>query len=142
MFLLDTDVVSELRKADDGRANEHVVAWISARDPDSMHVSAISLMELEVGVLRIEGRDNIQGRLLRNWLDNRVMSEFEGRILAIDSMVAIRCARLHVPDRKSERDALIAATALVHDMSVVTRNRADFLSTGVHVIDPWETVVH
>ncbi len=142
MFLLDTDVVSELRKADDGRANEHVVAWISERDAESMHVSAISLMELEVGVLRIERRDRIQGRLFRNWLDNRVMPEFEGRILTIDSMVAIRCARLHVPDRKSERDALIAATALVHDMSVVTRNRADFLSTGVHVIDPWETVVH
>ncbi len=142
MFLLDTNVVSELRKADDGRASERVVAWISSRNADAMHVSAISLMELEIGVLRIERRDRIQGRLLRNWLDNRVMPEFEGRVLAIDSMVALRCARLHVPDRKSERDALIAATALVHDMSVVTRNRADFLPTGVHVIDPWESVVH
>ena len=142
MFLLDTNVVSELRKANDGRANEHVVAWISARNAETMHISAISLMELEIGVLRIERRDRIQGRLLRNWLDNRVMPEFEGRVLAIDSMVALRCARLHVPDRKSERDALIAATALVHEMSVVTRNTADFLSTGVHVIDPWEITVH
>lgn len=142
MFLLDTNVVSELCKAGDGRANEHVVAWISARSAETMHVSAISLMELEIGVLRIERRDRVQGRLLRNWFDNRVMPEFEGRILAIDSMVALRCARLHVPDQKSERDALIAATALVHDMTVVTRNRTDFLSTGVHVIDPWETVAH
>ena len=142
MFLLDTNVISELRKAGDGRANEHVVAWTLTCRSETMHVSVISLMELEIGILRIERRDRDQGRLLRSWFDDHVMPEFAGRILAVDSEVALRCARLHVPDPRTERDALIAATALVNDMSVVTRNAADFSTTGVHVIDPWATAAH
>ncbi|HEY0229087.1 MAG TPA: type II toxin-antitoxin system VapC family toxin, partial [Mycobacterium sp.] len=101
-------------------------------------LSAITLLELELGVLRMERRDAAQGARLRTWLDHHVLPSFADRILAIDAAVALRCAALHVPDPRSDRDALIAATALVQGMTVVTRNVADFAPTGVRVVDPWE----
>ncbi|WP_440957437.1 type II toxin-antitoxin system VapC family toxin [Oceanicaulis sp. LC35] len=138
MMLLDTNVVSELRKVGDGRADPNLVAWLSGRDAAQFYLSVISLMELEIGVLRIERRDATHGALLRRWLDERVKPAFAGRVLPIDSTIALRCATLHVPDPRSERDALIAATALEHAMSVVTRNVKDFAPTGVRLINPWE----
>ena len=137
MFLLDTNVVSELRKAGDGRADPNVTRWITAQDAGRFYISALTLMELEIGVLRIERRDPGQGGHLRTWLDERVLPAFSDRVLPVDGVVALRCARLHVPDPRSERDALIAATALVHGMSVVTRNVRDFEATAAPVIDPW-----
>mgnify|MGYP005844383505 CR=1 FL=1 len=137
MFLLDTNVVSELRKAGDGKADVNVTSWFSGRNAASVYISAVTLMELELGILRIERRDSEQGKRLRRWMRSRVMPEFAERTLPIDAEVALRCARLHVPDPRSERDAYIAATALVHGMTVVTRNTADFEATGVKLIDPW-----
>ncbi|WP_299655379.1 type II toxin-antitoxin system VapC family toxin [uncultured Jannaschia sp.] len=137
MFLLDTNVVSELRKVGDGRADPNVTRWIAAQDAGRFYISALTLMELEIGVLRIERRDPGQGGYLRAWLDERVLPAFSDRVLPVDGVVALRCARLHVPDPRSERDALIAATALVHGMSVVTRNVGDFEATAVPLIDPW-----
>ncbi|MDP4024532.1 type II toxin-antitoxin system VapC family toxin [Methylobacterium sp. NEAU 140] len=136
-FLLDTNVVSELRKVGDGRADANVVRWISGSDAAAFQVSAITLMELELGVRLAERRDPAQGARLRAWLEARVMPEFAGRVLPVDTAVALRCAGLHVPDPRPERDAFIAATALVHGMVVVTRNIADFRPTGVQVIDSW-----
>ena len=138
MFLLDTNVVSELRKVGDGRADAGVTAWISQQDATDFYVSALTLMELEIGILHIERRDEEQGKRLRRWMDQHVLPEFLERTLPVDSTVALRCARLHVPDPRSERDALIAATAMVHGMTVVTGNLADFEATGVDVIDPWK----
>ena len=138
MFILDTNVISELRKLGDSRADPRVTVWASAQEAQSFFVSVLTLMELEIGVLRLERRDTIQGERLRSWLDDRVREEFSGRTLPIDSAVALRCARLHVPDPRAERDALIAATALVHGMTVATRNVADFKATGVDVVDPWD----
>lgn len=138
MLLLDTNVVSELRKVRSGRADAQVTAWAQTVDAASLFVSAISIMELEMGVLQIERRDSHQGARLRQWFDGQVLPEFTGRILPVDSTVALRCARLHVPDPRSERDALIAATALVHGMTVATRNVADFTATGVALINPWQ----
>lgn len=137
MYLLDTNVVSELRKLGDGKADARVVTWVSSRDAAAFYVSALTLLELEIGILRIERRDVEQGARLRAWMDQHVLPEFLGRTLPIDSAVALRCARLHVPDPRAERDALIAATAIVHGMTVVTRNVADFQATGAEVIDPW-----
>ena len=137
MFVLNTDVVSELRKAKSGRADPAVVAWARSVQASELFVSAITILELETGVLQIERRDAVQGGLLRAWLDQQVLPGFTGRILAVDTAVARRCARLHVPDPRTERDALIAATALVHGMTVVTRNVADFTPTGVPVLNPW-----
>ncbi|HLP67825.1 MAG TPA: type II toxin-antitoxin system VapC family toxin [Rhizobium sp.] len=136
-FLLDTNVVSELRKIGDGKADPNVVAWIEAEDAIRFYISAITILELERGVLGVQRRDARQGARLRSWLDDRVRPEFAGRILPIDDAVATRCAHLHVPDRRNEADALIAATALVHNLTVVTRNVKDFEGTGVIVVDPW-----
>ncbi len=138
MFVLDTNVISELRKAGDGKADAKVAAWLAAVDAADFYLSAITLFELELGTLLLERRDAAQGARLRAWMDRHVLLEFAGRTLPVDSDVALRCARLHVPDPRSERDAYIAATALVHGMTVVTRNVADFAPTGVRLINPWE----
>lgn len=138
-YLLDTNVVSELRKIGDGKADPRVVAWIEAEDASLFYVSAITILELERGVLGVQRRDARQGARLRSWLDDHVRPEFAGRILPIDDAVASRCAHLHIPDRRNEADALIAATALVHGMTVVTRNVKDFEGTGVVIVDPWLT---
>jgi len=138
MFLLDTNVVSELRKVRLGKADANVAAWGQSVDAADLFVSAITIMELELGVLSMERKDAQQGALLRLWLEQQVLTEFAGRTLPIDTAVAQRCARLHVPDRRGERDALIAATALVHGMTVVTRNVEDFKPTGVLITNPWE----
>lgn len=137
MYVLDTNVVSELRKVRAGKANANVMAWTASVDAAWLFVSAITLMELEIGVLQIERCDADQGRILRAWINHHVLPEFADRVLPIDTCVAQRCARLHVPNRQSERDALIAATALVHGMTVVTRNVADFAATGVSLLNPW-----
>jgi len=137
MYVLDTNVISELRKVGDGRADPNVTRWIEARDARQLYISVLTVLELEIGVLRVERRDPGQGGRLRDWLDERVLPEFADRTLPVDSSVARRCAALHVPDPRSERDALIAATALVHGMGVVTRNVRDFEETGVELLDPW-----
>lgn len=138
MFLLDTNVVSELRKVAEGKADTRVSAWQSAIDPLSCFLSVITLQELQIGVLRIEQRDARQGAVLRGWLDQRVIPSFEGRILPVDQAVALCCAALHVPDPRHAHDALIAATALVHGLTLVTRNTADFAPLGVALLDPWK----
>ena len=136
-FLLDTNVVSELRKAKSGKAHASMTAWAASVSAGSLYLSAITLLELEMGVLQIERRDTAQGRIMRSWLDGHVLPAFADRVLAVDAAEALQCARLHVPDRLSERDAMIAATALVHGMTVVTRNEADFEASGAAVLNPW-----
>ncbi|HUY81758.1 MAG TPA: type II toxin-antitoxin system VapC family toxin [Acidobacteriaceae bacterium] len=138
MYLLDTNVVSELRKGRTGKIDRYVKAWSKSVPVASLFLSAISILEIEMGILLIERRDRTQGMLLRAWLEEHVLPAFDGRILAVDTAVARRCAALHVPDRCSDRDALIAATALGHGMTVVTRNVRDFEDTGVAVLDPWK----
>lgn len=137
MFLLDTDVVSELRKVGAGKANANVAAWAVAIPASSLFPPAIVVHELEVGVLLAERRDPAQGTVLRSWLDEHVLPAFAGRILSVDLAVARRGAALHVPDPRLVRDGLIAATALLHGMTVVTRNVADFTPTGVRLLNPW-----
>jgi predicted nucleic acid-binding protein len=135
MFVLDTNVVSELRRPE--KANQKVVAWASSVPLASIFISVITVLELEFGALSIERKDKAQGLVLRSWIDDQILPRFEGRILPIDTAVAQRCAKLHVPDPRAERDALIAATALVHGMAIVTRNTADFEPTGVQILNPW-----
>lgn len=136
MYLLDTNVVSELRRVH--RANAGVMAWSKSVSSDDLFISAITILEIDVGILEIERRDARQGEMLRVWLESQVLSAFAERIFPVDTAVALRCARLHVPDPRSELDALIAATALVHGLTLVTRNVADFRTMGVALLNPWE----
>lgn len=137
MFLLDTNLVSELRKAGTGKADQLVVQWARSVEASQLFLSAISIFEIELGVSLMERRDVAQGQLLRGWLDHQVLPSFAGRILAIDSNVAQCAARLHVPNPRSERDCLIAATAIVRQLTVVTRNISDFRAIPVKVFNPW-----
>jgi predicted nucleic acid-binding protein len=137
MYLLDTNVVSELRKARAGKADKNVTAWAEEVPVASLFVSVITLQELEIGVLLAERRDPPQGAILRSWFEDHVLPAFADRILPIDTEVARRSAALHVPDPRPVRDALIAATALVRGWTVVTRNVGDFQPTGVKLLDPW-----
>jgi hypothetical protein len=137
MFILDTNVVSELRKVRFGKADKHVARWADSVVVADLYLSAISVQELEIGVQLVERRDVKQGGLLRTWLNDQVLPAFEGRILCIDAAVALRSASLHVPDPRPVRDSLIAATALVHGMTVVTRNVGDFEMSGVKLLNPW-----
>ena len=137
MYLLDTNVVSELRKAGAGRADPSVTSWAASVDAAALYISVITVMELEIGMLRVERRDSAQGVLLRNWLEHQVLPAFAGRVLSIDLVVARRCARMLVPDPKADRDAFISATAAARGLTVVTRNTADFQATSVMLLDPW-----
>jgi toxin FitB len=136
-YLLDTNVVSELRKAKAGKADPNVATWAARVPLISLFISVITVQELEIGVLLAERRDAAKGALLRSWLEGHVLPTFTDRILPIDTAVARRSATLHVPDPRPVRDVLIAATALVHSLTVVTRNVSDFEPAGVKLFDPW-----
>lgn len=137
MYLLDTNVLSELRKRRSGKIDAAVEAWVGSVDQADLYLSVITVMEIELGIARLERRDPRQADVLRLWLHAKVIPAFAGRILIVDTPIALRCARLHVPETKSERDAWIAATGLVHDLTIVTRNVADFAGTGTVLLDPW-----
>ncbi|MBJ7532621.1 type II toxin-antitoxin system VapC family toxin [Rhodomicrobium vannielii ATCC 17100] len=135
MFLLDTNVLSELRRPE--RANVGLTAWAASAPPEELFISAITLFEIELGVAQAERKDVPRGAVLRAWVDAQVIPGFQNRIVPVDAAVARRCAGLHVPDPRPQRDSLIAATALVHRLIVVTRNVRDFEPMGVPLLNPW-----
>ena len=137
MYLLDTNVVSELRRASSGKADANVVAWASKIPSSQLYISVVTILEIEMGVLGIERKDSKQGAMLRAWLENSVLPAFAERTLIFDTKVARCCAALHIPDKRSERDAMIAATGVIHNMTVVTRNIDDFVGAGVELLNPW-----
>jgi len=137
MYVLDTNVVSELRKIRLGKADSQFAIWADSIEAMDLYLSVITIQELEIGVLLAERRDPSQGAVFRLWLNGHVIPAFNGRILDVDTAVAQRSAKLHIPDPRPARDGLIAATALVHGMTVVTRNVADFEPTGVKTLNPW-----
>lgn len=137
MYLLDTNVISKLRKAKAGKADKNVTEWATKLPADTFFLSVITVLELEIGILQVERRDPIQSNLLKIWFEDYVLVTFTGRILPIDINVTRHCAKLPVPNPHADRDALIAATALTHAMTLVTRNTADFEITGVKILNPW-----
>lgn len=135
-YLLDTNVISELRRSV-GRAEPAVRRWVAGRVPSELHLSSMTILEIELGIARLRRRDPQQSSRLQTWLENDVLDVFAGRILSMDVRVARYAAHTHVPDPRPERDAIIAATAAVHGLTVVTRNIKDFEPMGVALIDPW-----
>jgi len=139
MYLVDTNVISEMRKVQAGRGNPGVRRWSKEVKEHLLYLSDISVLESETGILLMERKDLTQARLLRDWLHGQVLPSFAGRILGVNTEIALRCAPLHVPVTAPYRDSLIAATALVHGLVVVTRNVKDFAPMGVKVLNPWES---
>jgi len=136
MYVLDTDVMSHLRRV--GKVHPHVAAWAAATPTALFFISSITIYEIELEALAMERKAAAQGRIMRAWIDKQIRPDFEGRILSLDTEVAQRCAQLHFPHPRPLRDSFIAATALVHAMTVVTRNVEGFKPMGVEVLNPWE----
>ena len=134
-YLLDTNVVSEMRRP--ARLPRVVAAWIGGLEAEALFLSVATLFELEVGVRRLERRDPRRGAILRRWRNGRLAGAFRGRILPVDEDVVDCCAALHVPDPRPLVDSLIAATAIVHKLTLVTRNEFDFAGIPVAVVNPW-----
>ena len=137
MYLLDTNVVSELRKSQANKNDKNVAVWFIGVPTVELYLSVITILEIELGVMLKEKKDPVQGKILRTWLNDHVLPSFKDRILPVDLAVAQCCAKLHVPDPRPERDALLAATAHVHQMIVVTRDEKDFKPMGVEFFNPW-----
>ena len=133
-YLLDTNVLRDARK----QVHPGLNACLAKQPRTDLAISVITLLEIERGILRVQRRDPAASAHLRAWLDDDVVPAFTSRLLPIDEGVATHAAALHVPDPMPEMDALIAATALVHDLTLVTRNVADFQRVGIGLLDPWE----
>lgn len=143
MYLLDTNVLSEMRKASRTKASSpkmdpRVENWVNSVFALDLHVSVVSILELERGFHLLKQRDPAQAEVIRLWVRNRVLPSFDGRILSVDLAIAQRCATLVTSKPIEYRDSLIAATALVHGMTVVTRNVRHFEPTGAALVNPWD----
>jgi len=139
MYLLDTNVVSEIRKIRQNKTNQNVVAWLSRVQKESLYTNAVVLMEIERGILRLENIDPQQADRFKNWYHSAVKPMFHERILPIDEATATVCSRLHVPDLSPENDAWVAASAIQYDLTLVTRNTRDFGHSNLRVLNPFDS---
>lgn len=139
MYLLDTNIVSEMRKYHNQTIDPNVAAWLKNIAPEQTFLSAISIMELRVGVLSKLRKDPKQGEALQHWYEHYVLPTYSGRILSVTPHIAAHCAELHIPNRRPFSDSYLAATALVHNFTLVTRNVKDFQGLKLRLINPFES---
>lgn len=136
-FLLDTNVVSEIRRGRD----TNVAAWAGEVADADLYLSVLTLGEIRKGIERLRPRDSAQAEVFAAWLE-RLREDFADRILSVDGTVAEVWGQLNAPAERKTVDSLIAATALVHDLTVVTRNTRDFEGCEVRLLNPWESQRH
>ena len=134
-YLLDTNVVSALRRKD--RAEKRVLDWFERVAEADFFVSVLTMMEIEIGVRRLELHDPRQAAVIRAWKEGPLEALFRGRCVTVDRETVERCAALHVPGPQPEIDALIAATAIAKRLTLVTRNERDFTGIPIAVVNPW-----
>lgn len=137
MYLLDTPVIAELGRAKSGKANPSVTRWAAGVASQNLFISALSLLELTGGAVQAERKDRTHGAALRAWAEDTVPKAFDGRILAVDLAVARKRAALPFNEPRSDRDAVLAATALAHGLTLVTHNPAAFRFARLKLFDPW-----
>ena len=138
MYLLDTNLISEIRKMPKGKCGQGVEQWVKTTSQNLMFTSAVVLMELERGILAMERKDMAQGTMLRTWFEKDVLPAFQSKILSVNEQTAHICAKLHIPDHAHENDAWVAASAIQHNLVLVTRNTDDFARTGVRLLNPFQ----
>ena len=133
-YLLDTNVISELRKGP--RASPAVLRWFAAVADEDLRLSVVVVGELRQGVERVRRRDPTSARRLDTWI-KKLVADFEERILVVDQATAELWGKLNVPDPLPAIDGLLAATALIHELALVTRNGRDVARTGVRLVNPF-----
>jgi predicted nucleic acid-binding protein len=135
-FLLDTNVISELRKR--ARRDRNVDDWRSNIADREAFVSAVTMMEIRRGILSLRSRDPAQAGVLQEWYETKLKPIFRGNVLSVDLEVAEYCSVLMNRRPRALADALIAATAYVGGLTLATRNVRDFRDCGVDIVDPWQ----
>ena len=138
MYLLDTNIISEFRKLHQNTCSEQFKAWVNTVDLNFCYLSVLTIYEIEQGILRKERTDQVQGKILRTWFEQKIQPEFHQRILEINHHIALKTAQLHVPNPASLTDSFIGATALEHNYTIITRNTKDFQSFGVKLFNPFQ----
>lgn len=133
MFLLDTGIVLELRKAKGGQSDAGLAAWAAALPRQKLFISALNLLEIENAAARLARKDRAAGLVVRDWIDQRVMPAFEGRVLPVDAAIVRRRAQLPYANT---RDGLLAATALEHGLTFVTHRVSAFRAGRVKLLNP------
>lgn len=139
MFVLDTNIISETYKLTRNRANPHFTTWINQQKIEQLYTTSITMMEIDMGILRLEHRNDVkQAMLLRQWFEKKVLPVFDGRILDFDTPSALICSHFHVPNPRTERDAMIGAIAKSRGFLMVTDNVKDFKPLGIELLNPFE----
>jgi PIN family toxin-antitoxin system, toxin component len=138
MYLLDTNIISELKKLDSGKIHPQVQRWAYSINLMQTKISVVSITEIRTGILSLARKDQAQAASLDNWFTNRLLPAYRTRTLSVDTEVALICAQLHIPAKRPINDAYIAATAIAHNLTLVTRNVRDFQGLPLMLENPFE----
>jgi len=138
MYLLDTNIISELKKLDSGKIHPQVQRWAYSINLMQTKISVVSIIEIRTGILSLARKGQAQAASLDNWFTNRLLPAYRTRTLSVDTEVALICAQLHIPAKRPINDAYIAATAIAHNLTPVTRNVRDFQGLPLMLENPFE----